>query len=98
MDDSLIDEFIKVSQRRSELLKQIKDMENDILSISERLEEIKTNNEQLDRRQQTDAFSRARDKRKRVRSEISSIEHEVRMVEAELSTIKMQIRVAANDQ
>lgn len=90
--DNIINTFMDFSTKRSALLKDINDMENDILSISERIEEIRSNREELDSKQQTDAFSRARDKRKRVRSDIAKIKHDVRMVEAEITKLEMQLK------
>jgi predicted nucleic acid-binding Zn-ribbon protein len=89
---TIISKFTDFSVKRSALLKDINDMENDILSISERIEEIRSNHENLDRKQQTDAFSRARDKRKRVRSDIAEIKHDVRMIEVEITKLEMQLK------
>ena len=95
MIDGLMKKFIDVSEKRSDILKKIKDLENDILSITERIEEIKYDQE-MQPTERIDAHSKARDKRKRVRTEIAEMEHEVRMHDAQIAKIKIQIGLEAN--
>lgn len=81
-------DFHKLSERRSDLLKQKKKCENDILSISERLEELTKTGD--DSQEFVDQYSKAKDKRRRLRDEVADLEHDARMVEAEITAIMLE--------
>tara|TARA_Y100000287_G_scaffold115748_1_gene92875 strand:+ start:401 stop:709 length:309 start_codon:yes stop_codon:yes gene_type:complete len=81
-------EFHALSKKRSEQLRQIKQCENDIVSITERLDSL---NKQDDGSQEfIDQFSKAKDKRRRLRDEVADLEHEVRMTESEIKALMME--------
>lgn len=91
--EQIIEKFRDLSERRSRILKSISDMENEITSISERLDELRgEEGDKLAPKDKTDQISRARDKRKRVRSDVSAAQHDVRMIETEISTLKMRFK------
>jgi chromosome segregation ATPase len=81
-------DFHRLSEQRSDILKQIKKCENDILSITERLEELSKTDDQS--QEFVDQYSKAKDKRRRLRDEVADLEHSVRMVEAEITAIMME--------
>ena len=81
-------EFHALSKKRSEQLRQIKQCENDIVSITERLDSL---NKQDDGSQEfIDQFSKAKDKRRRLRDEVADLEHDVRMTESEIKALMME--------
>ncbi len=84
----IIEEFHQLSEKRSTQLRKIKQCENDIVSISERLEVL---NKQDDGSQEfIDQFSKAKDKRRRLRDEVADLEHDVRMTESEIEALRME--------
>jgi septation ring formation regulator EzrA len=62
-------------------------MEDEVTSISERIEEL-----QDARPRNSDEIAKARDKRKRVRADISNRKHDVRLVEADIDALKMRFK------
>lgn len=81
-------EFHALSKKRSEQLRQIKICENDIVSISERLDLLKTKDDGT--QDYIDQFSKAKDKRRRLRDEVADLEHDVRMTESEIKALMME--------
>lgn len=81
-------EFHDLSKKSSNKLRQIKQCENDIVSITERLEtlEVKDDGSQ----EFVDQFSKAKDKRRRLRDEVADLEHEVRMIESEIKALMLE--------
>ena len=62
-------------------------MQDEVTSISERIVDLRDVNPQA-----SDEIKKAKDKRKRVRSEISQRKHDVRLVEAEIDALKMRFK------
>lgn len=87
--DNILKQFKELSERRSFLLKVIKDTDNDIVSISERLDELRHHRDAEGVR---DEIAKARDKRKRLRSDISDVEHKVRLIEIDIAALKMRFK------
>lgn len=89
--DQILEEFHRLSEARSRVLKTIADDKNEIISITERVEELQSlprnGNQEL-----KDQLAKAKDKRKRIRQEITEHEHSVRMYESKISALKMQFR------
>jgi hypothetical protein len=83
----ILEEFTKLSQKRSAILKDVNDMEDEVMSISERIVDLQEANPQT-----SDETVKAKDKRKRVRSDISQRKHDVRLVEAEIDALKMRFK------
>tara|TARA_R110002153_G_scaffold17833_16_gene62104 strand:- start:359 stop:940 length:582 start_codon:yes stop_codon:yes gene_type:complete len=81
-------EFHDLSHKRSEKLRQIKQCENDIVSITERLETLGAKDDGT--QDFVDQFSKAKDKRRRLRDEVADLEHEVRMTESEIKALMME--------
>lgn len=91
--EQILEEFHRLSESRSQILKTIRDSENEISSISERIEELlAVTGPEAKQKEHKDQLSRARDKRKRIRQEIAEHEHRVRMVEASIAQLKMRFR------
>lgn len=84
--------FHDLSEQRSELLKEIRISENSVISIGERLDELRS----METRQRPDDYKdqviRAKERRRRLRDEIAEIEHNVRMVETKIAALKMEHR------
>jgi uncharacterized coiled-coil DUF342 family protein len=85
--EEILKDFMILSARRSAQVKDVSDMQNDVVSISERIEELREA-----RPRNTDEIAKARDKRKRVRADISTTQHSIRMVEAEIEALKMRFK------
>lgn len=97
--DQIIEEFHRLSESRSNVLKTIRDSENEITSISERIDELMGYSEDRKRTQEfKDQVSKAKDKRKRIRQEIAEHEHNVRMYEAKIQSLKMRIQRGGKDE
>ena len=91
--DQILDEFHRLSESRSNVLKTIRDSENEITSISERIDELlKAPAGAFKVGEHKDQLSRAKDKRKRLRSEIAELEHSVRMYDAKIQSLKMRFQ------
>jgi chromosome segregation ATPase len=91
--DQILDEFHRLSESRSNVLKTIRDSENEIASISERIDELMTFSVDKKKTQEfKDQLSKAKDKRKRIRQEIAEHEHSVRMYEAKIQSLKMRLQ------
>lgn len=91
--EQILDEFHRLSESRSNVLKTIRDGENEIASISERIDELQSYQpKDKTTREFKDQLSRARDKRKRIRQEIAEQEHSVRMYEAKIASLKMKFQ------
>jgi archaellum component FlaC len=91
--EQILDEFHRLSESRSNVLKTIRDSENEIVSISERIEELMTYAADKKKTQEfKDQMSKAKDKRKRIRQEIAEQEHKVRMYEAKIQSLKMRFQ------
>lgn len=88
--DKILQEFQELCETRSNILKQIRSSENEITSITERLDDLKAHPEPT--KEYRDQVSRARDKRKRLREEIASDEHEARLCEAKIEALKMKAK------
>jgi chromosome segregation ATPase len=89
--DQILDEFHRLCESRSNVLKTIRDSENEIASISERIEELyKIPTAALKEGEHRDQLSRAKDKRKRLRQEIAEHEHAVRMYDSKIATLRMR--------
>ncbi len=81
-------EFHDLSEERSKRLRQIKQCENDIVSITERLETLGVKDDGS--QEYIDQFSKAKDKRRRLRDEVADLEHVVRMTESEIKALMME--------
>jgi len=91
--EQILDEFHRLSESRSNVLKTIRDSENEIVSISERIDELMTYAADKKKTQEfRDQMSKAKDKRKRIRQEIAEQEHNVRMYEAKIQSLKMRFQ------
>lgn len=91
--EQILDEFHRLSESRSNVLKTIRDSENEIVSISERIDELMTYTADKKKTQEfRDQMSKAKDKRKRIRQEIAEQEHNVRMYEAKIQSLKMRFQ------
>jgi len=84
----IIEEFHQLSEKRSTQLRSIKQCENDIVSISERLEVLSKKDDGT--KEFIDQFSKAKDKRRRLRDEVADLEHDVRMTESEIEALRME--------
>ena len=94
--DQIIEEFHRLSEARSHVLRNIAESKNEIISITERIEELQSlprnGNQEI-----KDQLAKAKDKRKRIRQEISDHEHNVRMYDSKISAIQMQIKWRGNE-
>lgn len=81
-------EFHKLSEDRSRVLKEIKQCENDIISITERLEELQASGDGSSERH--DQIAKAKDKRRRLRDEVADLEHSVRMLDSSITALMME--------
>lgn len=88
--DKILHEFQELCEERSTILKRIKSSENEITSITERLEDLKAQPQTT--QEYRDQVSRARDKRKRLREEIAHDEHEARLFDAKIEALKMKAK------
>ena len=84
----IIEEFHALSEKRSTQLRKIKQCENDIVSISERLDVLSKKDDGT--KEFVDQFSKAKDKRRRLRDEVADLEHDVRMTESEIEALRME--------
>lgn len=82
----IISEFKKQAVERSELLKKIREMENEVTSITERLSDLSG------QKQNSDQVQRAKDKRKHLREQIAELEHQVRLKDVSMQEIWMTFR------
>jgi predicted nuclease with TOPRIM domain len=82
----IISEFKKQAVERSELLKKIREMENEVTSITERLSDLSN------QKQNSDQVQRAKDKRKHLREQIAELEHQVRLKDVTMQEIWMTFR------
>lgn len=82
------EEFHALSEKRSTQLRKIKQCENDIVSISERLDVLSKKDDGT--QEFIDQFSKAKDKRRRLRDEVADLEHDVRMTESEIEALRME--------
>jgi len=90
--EQILEEFHRLSESRSRVLKTIRDCENEITSITERLEELKCFPKEAQKTQDfRDQMLKAKDKRKRIRQEVAEYEHEVRMYDTKIATLKMKL-------
>lgn len=91
--EQLLQKFKELSNQRSSLMHNVAEMDNDIVSISERIDELKEIRANGGSDKEThDQISRARDKRKRVRSDVAHAQHEIRKVETEIAALKMRFK------
>jgi len=81
-------EFHALSEKSSNKLRQIKQCENDIVSITERLETLGANDDGS--QDFKDQFSKAKDKRRRLRDEVADLEHDVRMIQSEIKALMLE--------
>jgi hypothetical protein len=82
----IISEFKQRAVERSELMKRIREMENEVTSITERLSDL-TGQSAL-----SDQVQRARDKRKHLREQMAELEHQVRLKDVNMQEIWMKFR------
>ena len=82
----IISEFKQRAVERSELMKRIREMENEVTSITERLSDL-TGKSAL-----SDQVQRARDKRKHLREQMAELEHQVRLKDVNMQEIWMKFR------
>tara|TARA_B100000902_G_scaffold263947_1_gene250083 strand:- start:2157 stop:2456 length:300 start_codon:yes stop_codon:yes gene_type:complete len=79
-------------EKRSEIILEIEQYQNEIISISERIDTLESTADHLvDKTSKDfrDQVTKARDKRKRIRETIVDLSHKVRLKEAEIKTLEM---------
>ncbi len=86
----LQEKILELNESRNDILKDIEDSQNEILSISERIQELQDIKE--DTKWWKDQITKAKDKRKRIREQISLLNHEVRTVDALKNSVELELK------
>tara|TARA_E500000081_G_scaffold118579_1_gene122501 strand:- start:5529 stop:5825 length:297 start_codon:yes stop_codon:yes gene_type:complete len=88
-----LNKFIILSEERSQILWEINKHNNEIISITERLESMTSGRGEVDRTSKNfDQVMKAKDKRKHLRETIAELAHTVRLKEAELKSVEMELK------
>lgn len=85
--ENIRSEFRRLSEEHSHILMEIKQAEVDIINISERMDELRKQGAEG-----TDAWIKARDRRRRLRDELPAMEHKARMIAIEIETLKLSYK------
>lgn len=90
--EKLLDNFYDLKIQRTNIAREIDDLENLIHSITERLDELNSHNQEArSSKDWRDQFARARDKRRGVRDTVAEKKQEMRRIEARIETLTLQI-------
>lgn len=87
-------DYYNLCEQRSEIILEIEQFQNEIISISERIDTLENTRDHLidkSSKDFKDQVTKARDKRKRIRETIVELSHKVRLKEAEIKTAEMDI-------
>ena len=87
-------DYYNLCEKRSEIILEIEQFQNEIISISERIDTLENTADHLidkSSKDFKDQVTKARDKRKRIRETIVELSHKVRLKEAEIKTTEMDI-------
>tara|TARA_X000001036_G_scaffold395216_1_gene396033 strand:- start:5218 stop:5508 length:291 start_codon:yes stop_codon:yes gene_type:complete len=87
-------DYYNLCEQRSEIILEIEQFQNEIISISERIDTLENTADHLidkSSKDFKDQVTKARDKRKRIRETIVELSHKVRLKEAEIKTTEMDI-------
>lgn len=85
--ENIRSEFRRLGEEHSHILMEIKQAEVDIINISERMDELRKQGAEG-----TDAWIKARDRRRRLRDELPAMEHKARMIAIEIETLKLSYK------
>ena len=89
-----LNKFILLSEERSQILWEINKHNNEIISITERLDSMTSGRGGLDKTSKDfDQMMKAKDKRKHLRETIAELAHTVRLKEAEISSVEMELKL-----
>ena len=88
-----LNDFSMLNQQYSEIVLEIEQFQNEIISISERIQTLEaTPNHLIDKtsKEFKDQVTKARDKRIRIRETIAELNHTARLKLAEIKAVEME--------
>ena len=90
--DKLIEEIYDLKMERAAIAREINEMENLIISVTERVEELLSHGPNArGSKDWRDKYARARDKRRAVRDQIADKRHAIHKIEAKIDTLALQV-------